>query len=85
MAHILFPVTKLLPEQKIPYSDWSDAQVQFKQHMIAINGIYSESAKMVSKMEPPMFKLFKQVNKPRRTTKFYDQLLTMGLVIFLNF
>ena len=32
----------------LPYSDWSDAQAQFKRHVNAISGIHSESVKKYS-------------------------------------
>ena len=32
----------------LPYSDWSDAQAQFKRHVNAISGIHSESMKHYS-------------------------------------
>ena len=33
----------------LPYSDWSDAQAQFKWHVNAISGIHSESLKNYSR------------------------------------
>ena len=33
----------------LPYSDWSDAQAQFKRHVNAISGIHSESVKKYSR------------------------------------
>ena len=68
----------------LPYSDWSDAQAQFKRHVNAISGIHSESMENYSsfwtkwqlRWYQSMFSLFKQVNKPRRATEFYCQSLT---------
>ena len=68
----------------LPYSDWSDAQAQFKRHVNAISGIHSESMENYSSFWTKwqlrwcqsMLSLFKQVNKPRRATEFYCQSLT---------
>ena len=64
----------------LPYSDWGDAQAQFKRHVNAISGIHSESVKKYSSFLNEMAgKVILanvqvvQVNKPRRTTVFYCQ------------
>ena len=60
----------------LPYSDWSDAQAQFKRHVNAISGNHRGPMKnysnflneMAGKVERPMFKLFQKMKKPRKTT-----------------
>ena len=63
----------------LPYSDWSDAQAQFKRHVKAVSGIHSESMKnyssflneMAGKVIPvnvQVVQASEQTNKTNRTS-----------------
>ena len=48
LLHVLFSnkvVTRKKKLVHLPYSDWSDAQAQFMQHVNAIRGFHTESMK----------------------------------------
>lgn len=68
----------------LPYCGWSDAQVQFKQHMIAINGIYSESVKMASKMEPANVQVVQTREETKKNNKTLLSIIDHGVGNFLE-
>ena len=68
----------------LPYSDWSDAQVQSKQHMIAINGIYCESVKMASKMEPANVQVVQTSEQTKKDNKILLSIIDHGVGNFLE-
>ena len=74
----------------LPYSDWSDAQAQFKQHVNAISGIHSESMKnysrflneMTGKVEPVNVQVVQKSEQTKKNNRILlsinDLLTTAG-------
>ena len=58
--------------------------MQSKQHMIAINGIYSESVKMASKMEPANVQVVQTSEQTKKDNKILRSIIDHGVGNFLE-
>ena len=58
--------------------------MQFKQHMIAINGIYSESVKIASKMEPANVQVVQTREETKKNNKTLLSIIDHGVGNFLE-
>ena len=88
-AYCLFWVlfcNKLVTRKKkllhLPYSDWSDAQAWFKQHVNAVSGIHSESMKnyssFLNEMRHKVVPVNVQVVQKKRTNQEKQQNFTVN-------